>query len=204
MGLINRPQSYTAGTPIEASEVNADLDTIYNEFNGSIAAANLATDAVSTAKIADSAVTTAKIASGAITPAETTTTYYQANVASSGGVTSSSFANFPTNRCKVDVVTTNANALVLVTYSAELAYAGATGSGYLRFSLSGANTGNSTYQRRAQNSDSGQELGVAYTQVISLATAGTTTIEMQIAGSSTANCLATSVVLSAVVLQDKG
>lgn len=62
MALINRPNTYTNATPAVASQVNDDLDTIYDEFNGAIDSANLATDAVATAKIAASAVTTVKIA----------------------------------------------------------------------------------------------------------------------------------------------
>lgn len=68
MALVNRPNSYTQGTPILSSEVNDDFNTLYNEFNGAISAANLATDAVTTAKIDDEAVTTAKIANNTILP----------------------------------------------------------------------------------------------------------------------------------------
>lgn len=56
---------FAAATTIVASEMNADLNTIYNEFNGSIAAANLASNAVTTAKILDANVTLAKLAVGA-------------------------------------------------------------------------------------------------------------------------------------------
>lgn len=64
MAIISRPNTYTSSTTISSSEVNDDFDTIYNEFNGSIAAANLATDSVTTAKIADANVTNAKLATG--------------------------------------------------------------------------------------------------------------------------------------------
>jgi hypothetical protein len=67
MGIINRPNSYSSNTTISPTEVNDDFNTLYNEFNGSIAAANLGTDSVTTAKIADSNVTTAKIADSAVT-----------------------------------------------------------------------------------------------------------------------------------------
>jgi hypothetical protein len=67
MGTIARPNTYTANTTIEPSEVNDDFNTIYNEFNGAISSANLATDAVTTAKIADSNVTTIKIADANVT-----------------------------------------------------------------------------------------------------------------------------------------
>lgn len=70
MGVINRPNTYTANTTISPSGVNDDFDTIYNEFNGNIAAANLATNAITTAKIADLAVTTAKLADDSVTAAK--------------------------------------------------------------------------------------------------------------------------------------
>lgn len=73
MGIVNRPNNYSANTTISPTEVNDDFNTIYNEFNGSIAAANLATDSVTTAKIADSNVTTAKIADSGVTAAKLST-----------------------------------------------------------------------------------------------------------------------------------
>lgn len=80
MGIIAKPNTFSSGTTIASSEVNANFDTIYNAFNGNIEAANLATgaitaaklatDAVETAKIKDSNVTTAKIANSAVTVAK--------------------------------------------------------------------------------------------------------------------------------------
>lgn len=70
MGTVNKPNDFSANTTISSSEVNDNFDTIYDEFNGNIAAANLATDAVTTAKIADSNVTTAKIADSNVTTAK--------------------------------------------------------------------------------------------------------------------------------------
>ena len=49
------------GTSPEASQVNNPLTTIYNEFNGNITAANLASNAVTTPKLADASVTNAKV-----------------------------------------------------------------------------------------------------------------------------------------------
>lgn len=141
---------------------------------------------------------------GSVTVPKLTATYYQANVSGSGAVTSASFANFPTNRCKVDVVTANANAVIEVSYTAQGAYAGATGSTFLQFTLAGSNTGTSTYSRRGQNSDSSQRVPMDYTEIVTLANAGTTTVEMQIAGSATSTCVAENVVLTVKVLQDKG
>ena len=70
MSSISVPNTFSANTTISSSEVNANFSTIYNDYNGSINASNLATDAVSTAKIADDAVTSDKIAEGAVTPAQ--------------------------------------------------------------------------------------------------------------------------------------
>lgn len=49
------------GTSPEASQVNNPLTTIYNEFNGNITAANLASNAVTTPKLAPNAATQDKI-----------------------------------------------------------------------------------------------------------------------------------------------
>jgi hypothetical protein len=74
MALISRAAKagsgtgdYAAGTTISSSEVNADINTAYNEINGNLNSANLATNAVTTAKITDSNVTEAKIANLAVT-----------------------------------------------------------------------------------------------------------------------------------------
>lgn len=62
MSIVNKPNTFSANTTISSSEVNDNFDTLYNDYNGGISAANLATDSVTTAKIPDSNVTTAKIA----------------------------------------------------------------------------------------------------------------------------------------------
>ena len=62
MSTISKPNTFSSSTTISSSKMNDNFDTIYNEFNGSIAAANLASSAVTTAKIAASAVTDAKTA----------------------------------------------------------------------------------------------------------------------------------------------
>lgn len=66
MSIVSKPNTFSASTTISSSKVNANFDTLYNDYNGSISAANLATDSVTTAKIADDNVTAAKIADGAI------------------------------------------------------------------------------------------------------------------------------------------
>jgi len=70
MSTISKPHTFSPNTTISSSQVNADFDTLYNDYNGNIDASNLATSAVSTAKIADSAVTTAKIADSNVTAAK--------------------------------------------------------------------------------------------------------------------------------------
>lgn len=66
MSTISKPYTFSPSTTASSSEVNADFDTLYNDYNGNINASNLATGAVSTAKIADDAVTVDKIADGAV------------------------------------------------------------------------------------------------------------------------------------------
>lgn len=70
MGVIAKPHTFSPNTTISSSQMNANFDTIYNDYNGGIAAANLASNAVTTAKIADLNVTTAKIANDAINAAK--------------------------------------------------------------------------------------------------------------------------------------
>ncbi len=70
MSTIVKPNNFSPNTSISSSAVNDNFDVIYNEFNGNISAANLATDAVTTTKIANSNVTTAKIADGNVTTAK--------------------------------------------------------------------------------------------------------------------------------------
>lgn len=70
MGSISKPYTFSPDTTASSSQVNADFDTIYNDYNGNISATNLAASAVTTAKIADSNVTTAKIADSNVTTAK--------------------------------------------------------------------------------------------------------------------------------------
>lgn len=67
MGTITIPNSFSSGTTIKSSEVNANFTTVANAINGNLDANNLASGAVTTAKIADSNVTTAKIADSNVT-----------------------------------------------------------------------------------------------------------------------------------------
>jgi phage-related minor tail protein len=70
MSIISKPNTFSPNTIISSSEVNSNFDTLYNDYNGNVSSANLATDAVTTAKIADVNVTTAKLADSAVTPAK--------------------------------------------------------------------------------------------------------------------------------------
>ena len=71
MGLVY-PDLPTVGSPnsTEQPKVRQSLIDLRDTINGSIAAANLTSDAVSTVKIADSAVTTPKIADSNVTTAK--------------------------------------------------------------------------------------------------------------------------------------
>jgi hypothetical protein len=70
MAIVNKPNTFSGNTTISSSEINSNFDTLYNEFNGSISAANLADDAVTAAKLADNAVVTASITDASVTSAK--------------------------------------------------------------------------------------------------------------------------------------
>ena len=68
MANIVYPNTFVAGQPARASEVNANFDAVSAQVNGGLSDVNLATAAVTTTKLNDLAVTTAKVAAQAITP----------------------------------------------------------------------------------------------------------------------------------------
>lgn len=70
MSIIAKPNTFSPSTTASSSAVNDNFDTIYDEFNGNIGAANIVDGAVTTAKIVDSSVSTAKLADGAVTEAK--------------------------------------------------------------------------------------------------------------------------------------
>lgn len=80
MTSISKNYDFTQGTAANASEVNANFDTIYNDYNGSISSTNLAASAITTAKIADANVTTAKIADANVTYAKLLSTIFSGQV----------------------------------------------------------------------------------------------------------------------------
>ena len=45
MATITKPNTFTASTTIRAAQVNANFDTIYNDYNGGITNANIKADA---------------------------------------------------------------------------------------------------------------------------------------------------------------
>ena len=75
MAIVNKPNTFSSNTTISSSEVNSNFDTLYNEFNGSISAANLADDAVTEAKVANDSIDTLNVKDGAITPPKWTNPY---------------------------------------------------------------------------------------------------------------------------------
>jgi hypothetical protein len=51
--IVAKPYTFVAGTPLQAAQLNADFDTIYNNYNGNITNANIkANAAISLSKIA--------------------------------------------------------------------------------------------------------------------------------------------------------
>jgi len=96
MGLITIPDTFTGGTTILASEVNANFAAITAVVNGSIDSANLANSAVGQNQLAASAVTDSKIATGAAI-ALSKLASLTANLAlisnSTGAITTSSVTN---------------------------------------------------------------------------------------------------------------
>lgn len=66
MGTVTRAFDFVANTTAVGDQVDADLNTIYAEFNGNIDAANMADLAVTNPKLANGVVTSAKVAAAAI------------------------------------------------------------------------------------------------------------------------------------------
>jgi hypothetical protein len=57
MSTISKPYNFTSGTTIQSAQVNSNFDTIYNDYNGNITNANIATGAgIDLAKIAQTSL----------------------------------------------------------------------------------------------------------------------------------------------------
>ena len=56
MSNLSKPYTFSSNTTASSSEVNANFDTLYNDYNGGISAVNLAAGAVTSAKLATAAV----------------------------------------------------------------------------------------------------------------------------------------------------
>lgn len=120
--------SINDGDAVTATSVNNQINTIVNDYNGNITAANLASNAVTTAKITNATITADKLATGAAS----------ATVLTSETTTSTSYVTLTTTTDRV-TVTVGANGLLLVSIYCGLSNSGANFSG-MSFSLSGANT----------------------------------------------------------------
>lgn len=129
MGIIS-PAQVTDGTGIDASDVNNPINTIANEFNGSISSANLASSSVTTAKITNANVTADKLATGGAS----------ATVNTSETTTSTSYVSLATTTDAV-TVTIGANGLALVSIGCYLQCSLASGNAArMSFAASGANS----------------------------------------------------------------
>lgn len=96
MGLISFT-TITDGTTADAADVNTPLSTIYDEFNGNISAANLASDAVTNAKMADASVLPEQLVSGAGTSwAMQSWTPTYANLTAGNGTTTAKYVKIGT------------------------------------------------------------------------------------------------------------
>lgn len=69
MGLISY-SNIQDGTTADGADVNTPLNTIYNEFNGSIDSNNIKDNSIIASKIYDGAVSTVKIADASVTLAK--------------------------------------------------------------------------------------------------------------------------------------
>lgn len=67
MAVISKPNTFSAGGSIIASEHNSNFDTIYNEFNGSITNANISGSAAIADTKLDQISTASKVAGDALT-----------------------------------------------------------------------------------------------------------------------------------------
>jgi len=156
MSLISFTQ-ISDGSTAAATQVNTPLSTIYNDYNGNITDANIASGA---------AIAQTKIAlklAGALT----------ANVATSESTTSATFTDLATPGPAV-TVTIGSSGMALVIVSADLVNNTASDYAAMGFAVSGASTvaaasGNALYNRNASN------LQASYAILVTGLTAGSNT-----------------------------
>lgn len=149
MAVVSVPNTFSPNTTISSSQVNSNFTTIYNEFNGSISAANLATGAVTTAKIADSNVTTAKIADsnvttakiadGAVTPLKLALGQDSDYISTNQTSSSTSYTDLSTAGPAV-TVTVPASGSVIILMNTHIANSVSSNTSLMSLALSGANT----------------------------------------------------------------
>lgn len=65
-GTIVKPNTFSSGQTASASQVNANFDTIYSEFNGGIDAANIEAGGVATSEILDGTILSEDVGTGSI------------------------------------------------------------------------------------------------------------------------------------------
>lgn len=127
MAIITRPHFYTSGNKAKSTEVNNDFNTIYNEFNGNIANANIsATAAIVGSKLDLSSPGTI----GGTTPGIATFTNLTATTITSGVL----FVNVDTNLKAINI-DSEASTESCIYYDQALAQGGNSILGYHNGSL---------------------------------------------------------------------
>jgi hypothetical protein len=188
MSNISKPNTFSSNTAISSSQVNANFDTIYNDYNGGISATNLATGAVTTAKIADANVTTAKIADDAVTPDKMDFGAQASAIGvTNGTTTSTSFVTTLTTSGALPTVTATvpASGTVMVIITVSCFSSTSESRCEVSYSLSGANTltatTNATNGRSVVNRETSTTAGSTGTGIYlhTGLTAGSTTFQLE-------------------------
>lgn len=158
------------GDAVTAASINNQVNTIVNDYNGNITAANLASSSVTTAKITNSTVTADKLSTGAT----------QTLIATSESTASTSYTDLATVGPSV-TVTIGVNGLALLTITVQQSNSAGTAVTYTSYVASGANTiaaSDNTalvFVSPANNN----ALQASYTALLTGLTAGSTTFKMQ-------------------------
>jgi len=106
-GLINRTSSNkTTGDALTADEYNSDIDVLYNEINGSLNSANLATNAVTSDEITADSVIPSKV------DEDNTSPFVFKDITVTAGITAST-ATFTSTMTATAVTITNATLLTI-------------------------------------------------------------------------------------------